>query len=431
MISHSLPLPIVYCFLAVVGAFIGRFLNICIRRFPQHETLGKQLKSVMQKQTVCIRCHARPSFVERIPILGWFLSGRRCHACHSLVSAEQPVVEILTAALFVIFYWFEVPVGDQATVTDTGLLARGAPPGPGKANLWEPVVWFHARYALHMLMVCGLIVATGIDRKLRIIPDGCTVPVMIVAIIASGFFGQLFLVPIWFQDASMMRQLNPIAPELLRPLFVPMEDMSFIQEHTRLHGLAVSVVGALVGAGSVGAVRVIGSYVLKQEAMGMGDVILMGMIGSVIGWQPVLAVFLFAPMLAIAISLINWLANNDKHIPYGPFLSAATVLLLLTWPVSWPFAQGFFDMGPAFVVMLIFMLVFLAASLQLIQIVKRIFGWDLVPDDEDEWPPADQLMYQSQERPDEQTGQWEIRQWPGSRSGRGLLPQRVWKRPGD
>ena len=163
----------------------------------------------------------------------------------------------------------------------------------------------------------------------------------------------------------------------------------------------------------------------------MGDVILMGMIGSVIGWQPVLTVFLFAPMLAISASVINWLANKDKHIPYGPFLSLATVLLLLTWPVSWPYAKGFFDMGPAFVLMLVFMMVFLAASLQIIQVIKGILGWETDFYDEDEWPPADQLIYQSQERPDEQTGQWDIDQWPGSRSGRGLLAQQTWKHPRD
>ena len=64
----------------------------------------------------------------------------RCHSCNSLLPAEVPVIEFLTAALFVGFYVFEVPVGTEARVTDTGLLAQGGPPGPGVADLWEPVV---------------------------------------------------------------------------------------------------------------------------------------------------------------------------------------------------------------------------------------------------------------------------------------------------
>lgn len=430
MISLDLPLPLVLGIIAVIGAFVGFFLNICIERFPRHERLADQLRSVLSRHSVCTRCSARASFSERLPIVGWFLGGGRCHSCQSRLSIELPIVEFATAALFVLVYWMEVPAGEGARITDTVLASREGPPGPEVAGLWAPVVWFHVRYALHMVMICGLIVATGIDRRYRIIPDGCTVPVTIVAIIASGIFGQLFITPIWFQDASMMKQLNPAMPEYLRPLFVPYQVTGFVQEYTRLHGLAVSLVGAAVGAGSVAAVRLIGGFVLKKEAMGQGDVILMGMIGSVVGWQPVLTVFIFAPMLAISVAIVNWIANKDKYIPYGPFLSSAVILLLLTWRSSWPFAKRFFDMGPFFILMLIFMLIFLAAALQLIQIVKRIFGWEDDSEDVDEWPSADQLLYISQEKPDEQTGQWQTDQWPGSRSGRGLARQHSWRHPG-
>lgn len=431
MIGPDLPLPLVLTLLGLIGAFVGHFLNICIERFPHHDHLRDQWKSVLSNHTVCRRCSARPSFVERLPVIGWLLGGRRCHACGSLLPVELPVVEFSTALLFVLVYWLEVPVGADARITDTRLSSHEGPPGPEVAALWAPVVWFHARYALHMLMICGLIVATGIDRRHRIIPDGCTLPIIVIAVTAHTVFGQLFIVPIWFQDASMMKQLNPVMPEMIRPLFVPWQSTEFVQEYTRLHALAVSLAGIVVGAGAVWMVRVIGALVLKQEAMGLGDVILMAMIGSVVGWQPVLAVFIFAPVLAISVAIVNWIANKDKHIPYGPFLSAAMILLLVTWRTAWPFAKRFFDMGPFFILMLLFMLVFLAAALQLIQLIKRVMGWNDRDADEDEWPSADQLLYLSQERPDEQTGQWPTVQWPGSRSGRGLAGQHSWRHSND
>ena len=189
----------------------------------------------------------------------------------------------------------------------------------------------------------------------------------------------------------------------------------------------MSVAGAIVGAGTVWIVRIVGQWTLKQEAMGFGDVVLMGMIGSVLGWQPVLVVFIVAPSLAIFAALVNWFVHRDNEIPYGPFLSAAAVLLLMTWPVTWPLAKRIFDMGAFLVVMTVCMVIFLAAALQLVQLIKRMFGFSFDPQFEDDWLPADQLLYLSQEKPDEQTGQWSIEQWPGGRSGRGLQQSHAWK----
>ncbi len=422
-------MPLVLTVLFVVGAFVGRFLNVCIDRFPRHDFLRGQLKAVSGRQTVCRKCQCQPTLIERIPIVGWLMVGRRCHSCRVLLPVDLPIVELLTASLFVLFYWFEIPTGVAAQISDGGLTSTEGPNGPEIiTTMWSPVVWLHLRYALHMLMVCGLIVATDIDRKLRIIPDGSTVPILIVALIASGIFGQLYIVPIWFQDSSTVRILQPAMPELLKPLFVPWNSDEFVQAWPHLHGFLVSAVGAVVGAGSIWMVRTLGFLILKQEAMGFGDVVLMAMIGSVIGWQPVLAVFVIAPLLAIIAAIINWVAHRDNEIPYGPFLSVATVLLLLTWPNSWPFAKRFFDMGPFLILMAVFMVVLLAASLQLVQVIKRMLGLGSFGHDHgDDWSSADHLSYYNGERPDEQTGLWQKDQWPGTRSGRGLLRFHDWK----
>lgn len=429
MIGHEVSLAIVLPLLAVFGLVVGRFLNVCIERFPIDVSLADQLKSLRKPWSVCRVCRAAPTTLEKVPIIGWLSSGRRCRACNAKVPVNFTLIELLTAALFVAVYWWEIPIGATAQLTDSGLTTSEGLNGPEViSNLWSPVVWLHLRYALHMLMICGLIVATEIDRKLRLIPDGSTVPIMLCAFAASFVFGQLFVVPIWFQDASTVRILQPMLPAFLHPVFVPWDPTTFIQEWPHLHGLLVSVVGALAGAGSVWIVRQIGFLVLKQEAMGFGDVVLMGMIGSVIGWQPVLAVFMFAPMLAITASIVNFVAHRDNEIPYGPFLSLATVLLLLSWPMSWPLAKRFFDMGPVLLLLGVLMIFLMAASLQLVQIVKRMFGFQLHDAGEDEaWSSADHLAYYNGERPDEQTGVWTTSQWPGSRAGRGLKPYNDWR----
>ncbi|MFY9255424.1 MAG: prepilin peptidase [Fuerstiella sp.] len=415
--------------LAVVGAFVGRFLNICAVRFPEHLELRKQLTSLGKPWTVCKRCSVAPSSVECIPILGWLINGRRCHSCKARIAGVFTVIELLTAALFVAVYLCEIHVTPGSNFAN-GLSSIEGPRGPEIIkSFWSPGVWLHLRYALHMLMICGLIVATEIDRRLRIIPDGSTVPITVFAIAASLAFGQLYIVPIWFQDASTVAMLKPIVPAFLKPLMVPWDPTEFIQTWPRLHGLLVSLAGAVAGAGSVWIVRQIGFLVLQQEAMGFGDVVLMAMIGSVIGWQPVLFVFVLAPLLAIFVAVINWVAHRDNEIPYGPFLSLATIVILLGWPVLWPLVKRMFDMGPMLPLLAVLMIVLLAASLQLVQLIKRLFGIQTGPPDdiEAEWTSADHLFYYNYERPDQQTGQWKQELWPGTRAGQGLKRSHDWR----
>lgn len=437
MIGHELPLPLVLTGLAVLGAFVGRFLNVCVQEFPAHDLLRDQLKAIVPPRLKCHRCAVEVAWVSRLPVVGWFIAGRRCASCRTLLPISLAVVEACTAFLFVIVYWCEIPVGIEVTIMDSGLRSSEGPPGPEViSTLWSPVAWLHLRYAFHILMICGLIVATEIDRKLRVIPDGCTVPIMLVAVLLSFLFGQLYTVPIWFQDTSVVRRLREVfdLPSFAQPFLYPWDPTAFVQESPHIHGLLVSVTGLIAGGGAVWIVRLIGFWTLKQEAMGFGDVVLMAMVGSVIGWQPVLAVFVVgAPILALLIAITNWLVHGENEIPYGPFLSGATILLLVTWPSSWPFAKRFFDMGPVLFVMGIAAVISLAASLYVVQMIKRAFGWTVSDSDDDDsgWSSADHLSYYTAERPDEQTGEWSRAQWPGSRAGRGLKPGHDWRHGGE
>ena len=84
-----------------------------------------------------------------------------------------------------------------------------------------------------------------------------------------------------------------------------------------------------------GIARGISSFVLGEEAMGFGDVTLMAMIGSFLGWQPMLFVFLLAPFCGLIVGVIAKSLLNRPYIPYGPYLSAAAMVVMLSWRWIW------------------------------------------------------------------------------------------------
>ena len=428
MSLFDLPRPFVLTCLFVLGCCFGSFLNVCIHRFPSRYRLWDQLKALNSHRSGCPRCSAAIQWRDNIPLLGWLLLLGKCRNCRRPISARYPFVELLTGILFVVMYWTQMPPERFADLRQTALFDVMGP--QTVTGHLTPDVWLHVRYALHMMMICGLIVATFIDLDLRIIPDGCTVPVMVVAFITATAVGQIYIVPVWFQDMSVANIVRPALPAVLQPLMFYWDAAQFAQQHPHWHGLAVSVAGFVVGGGVVWVVRLAGFWVLRQEAMGFGDVVLMAMVGSVIGWQPVLIVFFLSPIFAVFAAIFAWLSKRDREIPYGPWLSIGTLVLLLAWPAVWPMAKRIFDMGPVLGLMAIFMTASLVICLQLIQIVKRILGIPLYSDIDapiEEWSSADHLSFYNSERPDEQVGQWNVSQWPGSRAGRGLSGYHRWR----
>lgn len=424
----DLPRSFVLTFLFILGCCIGSFLNVCIHRFPSKIRLWDQLKALNSHGSGCPRCASAIRWRDNIPLFGWLLLGGKCRNCRRSIAVRYPLVELLTGILFVVVYQAEMPPNFWGQITDFGVSSSEGP--QTITNLFPVATWLHVRYAMHIAMICCLIVATFIDFELRIIPDGSTVPMMLFGLSVSAACGQLFLVPLWFQDASVVTTLRSVSPAWIKPFIFSWDYLPFATAHPHLHGLLVSLAGLLVGGGIVWLVRIAGFWVLRQEAMGFGDVVLMAMIGSVVGWQPVTVIFFMAPVLAIFAAIFAWLTKRDREIPYGPWLSMATLLLLLFWPLVWPRAERIFDMGPFVPLMALFMFVCLIASLQLIQVVKRILGIRTTPTDspaEAGWSSADHLMFYNAERPDEQTGQWNRPVWPGSRVGQGTSIYHHWR----
>lgn len=282
-----------------VGAVIGSFLNVCIHRIPFQ-------KSIIWPASHCPRCLRSISPLDNVPILAWLLLRGECRRCGLPISIRYPAIEALSGVLWVGVYWMDVYSPDRA----------GLATFPFQAFL--PMIY-------HGLLVSLLLVATFIDYDYYIIPDAVTVPGMIIGMLMGG----------------------------LIPTIRPEPDTAF----TVLSGFATGVVGLVVGGGLVWSVRGAASVLLRREAMGFGDVTLMAMVGTFLGWRIAVLTFFLAPFFAFAHvfwKLGLWIKNQlfsrgrgrrtSRELPFGPYLSMAAVTLMLSWDWLWPhWARDFFE----------------------------------------------------------------------------------------
>src|SRR5688500_7434186 len=85
---------------ALFGALIGSFLNVCIVRWPEGE-------SVVRPPSRCPRCGRQVRWYENVPVLSWIALRARCAGCGLPISALYPAIELLVAlgwlAAFVVF----------------------------------------------------------------------------------------------------------------------------------------------------------------------------------------------------------------------------------------------------------------------------------------------------------------------------------------
>lgn len=430
IVAHDFPPWLILPFLFWLGACIGSFLNVCVYRIPQYFTLKDQLWSLSSQGSFCPKCRVPIRWYDNIPIFGWLSLWGRCRACGQKISPRYPLVELVNGLLFVVVYALEVPFGYGALSASTVYADTGPQTIPGLGWM-SPATFVHLRMGFHLILIESLLVASLIDWDLMIIPDACTIPQTIFAVVASTIFGRLHLVPVWYQDPHLLRDFRITMPKSWHPWLTPDWAVpDWISAHPHLHGLAVSLAGLAAGAALVAVVRLIGSKVLRREAMGDGDIFLMAMVGAFIGWQATVLAFFLAAFLATAAMAVTLSLKLDKEIPYGPYLSLGAVVVLLSWREVWVhFAKRFFSLGPMLLPMTLVMIVLLPILLILMQGVKWVLGIPLYPPEPvGVWTAADQNMHLAGENADRHQGNWPpSHDWEGNAAGRGTWGEEQWR----
>jgi leader peptidase (prepilin peptidase)/N-methyltransferase len=259
------------------GACMGSFLNVCIYRIPREE-------SVISPGSHCPQCNHPIAWYDNIPLLGYIVLGGRCRHCQSRISPRYLIVEILIAVLFVLV-WLKLGPSHQ----DVRLLGLS----PVSDIRLVPIYW---------LMVFGLALGTFVDIEHMIIPDRVS--------------------------------LGGIVMGLVLGMLVP----ALHYQTTFFGGLGSAFLGALVGSGSLWGVALLGKVIFKKDAMGMGDVKLLGAIGAFLGWTAVLFTVMVSSFFGalVGVTLVMMKKKEmQSRIPYGPYLALGALIWMLWGPSIW------------------------------------------------------------------------------------------------
>ncbi len=177
--------------------------------------------SVIRPASRCGNCGASIPFYHNIPILSWFILRGKCYKCGAKFSFRYPLIEIITALLF--------------TVT------------------W--IVHPNLIGICGMIMISMLIAATMIDFDHMFIPDRFSLGLALVGFILSAALPQLH---------GCTDQIPALAVA---------------------KSLVQSGLGIIISSGVLLWIGMSAEIIFRKEAVGFGDVKLIGGIGAFLGWQ--------------------------------------------------------------------------------------------------------------------------------------------------
>ena len=272
-----------------LGCCVASFLNVCIWRLPRDE-------SVVSPGSHCPKCNAPIRWWQNIPVISWLAMRGRCANCREPISARYITVELIGGVLFLLAYFqWAAPFFLRAT-PPMGLVPR--------TDLWVlPASW---------LVIAGLILGSFIDLDHFYLPDRVTIGGMVLGVPLS------FLLP---ELQGMQGGAGWSA---------------------NLSALCWSVGGLAFGFFFLWGLGWVFTKILKKDAMGFGDVKLLGAVGAFFGPWAVIFTIIVSSLFGSLVGLLMIARGKARlggctAVPYGPFLALGALAWMYWGPtlVSW------------------------------------------------------------------------------------------------
>ena len=237
-------------------------------------------ESIVRPPSHCPKCNAPIRWWQNIPILSWLALRGKCASCCAPISPRYIVVETIGGLLFLAVAWVFLPSVSEVLF------------------LW---IW------------CSLmLVGSVIDFDHKLLPDFVTVGGMVLGVAKALADSALMLV---YGVDRVAAWLMPVA---------------------------WSLSGLVFGFGLLLFIRTVGTKAFKREAMGMGDVFLMGAVGALFGPVAVLFTLIVSSVLGSVaglslVALAKTKFGRFLEIPYGPYICGACLVWMFFGPeiVNW------------------------------------------------------------------------------------------------
>ncbi|MBU1122600.1 MAG: prepilin peptidase [Candidatus Omnitrophota bacterium] len=257
-------------FMVVLGACLGSFLNVCIYRLPKNV-------SIVQPSSFCPKCEKPLKWYDNVPIFGYLFLKGKCRFCKEKISPRYPIVELITAVLFLFLY------------IKFGLTLS---------------------FLKYAFLFCLCIVISFIDIKYFAIP------------VYLCFLGIAVAVVISLTRSVGLLKFDVDFTSL--PIYYSIRGLIF--------GLGFTYLFKLFGDALLNiylAIRKKESIEGETESLGLGDVDFMGMVGAFLGVKAVILVFFVAPFFGLIYAVGALIFKKTHLIPYLPYLSLATLVYFL------------------------------------------------------------------------------------------------------
>ncbi len=261
---------------AVFGLIIGSFLNVCIYRIP----LGK---SIVFPGSACPHCGRPIRFYDNIPVLSYLLLRGKCRSCKEPISAQYPIVELLTALAFL-----------------------------ACAKTWS----FEPPTYVNSLFLAIVIVLVFTDYNHRILPNILTIPGAIAGILLSPF------------QRPPAGQLSSYYADRLSNFI---SGFLFSENPEYVLPWVGSILGAVIGGGCLFIVGVGYLKLRKKQGLGMGDVKMMAMVGAFLGYYLAFLTIFFGSLLGLVFGVYLILfrkMNLQTKLAFGVFLGIGAAICL-------------------------------------------------------------------------------------------------------
>jgi leader peptidase (prepilin peptidase) / N-methyltransferase len=273
-------------FAGLLGLAFGSFLNVCLSRWPEGE-------SIVKPRSHCRSCARTLASWENLPVVSWLALRGRCRSCGAWISWRYPLVELAVGVLWAVVAWRSLSIVVNFAPTD--------------------LVSAVAIYGISQMIFLWLLVALAVlDFENLWLPNKITIPGTLLGFAATLLYAAVNSKRVFaFYGALELRS-------------------HFIWQVVGHRLLAI-----LVAAGLILLIRWIYWLIRRREGIGLGDAKLMAMLAAWLGLPGALLAFGLGVVLgALAALIVLFLPSTRKNnegwavikLPLGTFLCVGGIV---------------------------------------------------------------------------------------------------------